>query len=427
MNKKKIILNIILSAAVITSTIAAVPQKTFAATARYGGTDRYDTSVEVAKGGWTSSGSDTVILASGEGYADALCAAPLAKKYSAPILLTESQTLNDKVKSEISSLGAKNVIIIGGTASISDSIENELESEGLTVKRIWGQDRYETSVAAAKELGSYSNIVLTSGAGYADALSIAPIAASQGMPILLTSKNTVPDTVKNYIDEEKSNITNTYLVGGTGVISDSSVASLPSSPIRISGNDRYETNVGVMSYFKSDIDFTDMYVVKGAGPIGNEYADALSASALAAKTSSPVILTNVVLPDCTEDFIEKNVSDNKDVIAVGGESAVPDDLLDYVNVISKIDKLKSISSKLKNIAQDISKDDEKNVLTNITSIIDKAISSKDLGDDFENDMDNSVELLQKLSSDEQADLYSKISSDSELMQLLQDINSNYGK
>ncbi|MFP3441662.1 cell wall-binding repeat-containing protein, partial [Pantoea sp. SIMBA_133] len=52
---------------------------------RISGKDRYKTAIEVSKAGWEK--SDTVVLARGDEYPDALAGAPLAYKYDAPILL----------------------------------------------------------------------------------------------------------------------------------------------------------------------------------------------------------------------------------------------------------------------------------------------------------------------------------------------------
>ncbi|WP_446898614.1 cell wall-binding repeat-containing protein [Clostridium sp. LBM24168] len=424
MSRKKIIMNIVMSIVLVSSVVTAVPERAFAAVSRLGGEDRYETSVEVSKGGWQD--ADHVVLVSGESYADALCAAPLAKKYSAPILLTDGKTLNEKVKSRISELGVSYVTIVGGNGAVSDSIQDDLKSMNIEVDRVWGADRYETSVAVAKKLENFSRVVIASGQGYADALSIAPVAASQGIPILLTSRNYIPKNVKSYIDSNKKDITSTYVIGGSGVIIDDSVASLPSK-IRIGGSDRYETNVDVMKYFKDKINFNDIYVVRGNGSKGDEFADALSASALAAKTSSPVILTYNVLPKCTEDFIIGNVSDNKNVIAVGGQEAVSDYLLSYVQFISKIYEFRLIPGELESIADSVENKNEKNVLLNLSSVIQKAVDSSDFGSDFSDDMDNAEQLLKNLSDSEQVDLYNRISSDKELMQQLQDLDSSYVK
>jgi len=75
-------------------------------TERLWGSDRYRTAVAISNAGWPSGASD-IVLATGEDYPDALCAAPVAKILNAPILLTNTTTLNVDTENEIVRLGAK--------------------------------------------------------------------------------------------------------------------------------------------------------------------------------------------------------------------------------------------------------------------------------------------------------------------------------
>ena len=71
---------------------------------------------------------DTIVLASGEDYPDALCAGPLASSKNAAILLTNSKTLNEDTREYIkANTNIKNIIIVGGERSISSSVEDELK------------------------------------------------------------------------------------------------------------------------------------------------------------------------------------------------------------------------------------------------------------------------------------------------------------
>ncbi|MBV4438473.1 cell wall-binding repeat-containing protein [Clostridium tyrobutyricum] len=423
MNKKKIISSLLLTTALVASTIAVSPATTFAASSRLGGADRYETSAKISQNGWAN-GSDYVVLASGEGYADALCAAPIAKKYNAPILLTTSKTLNSTIKSEITRLKAKNIIEIGGTASISSNIENQLENEmSLKVTRLGGIDRYETSANVARELGDVSDIVLTSGLGYADALSIAPIAASKGYPILLTPKNSVTNSVKSYINSHKSDSTKVYVIGGSGVIPESILSSVP-NPMRIFGQNRYETNVSVMEFFKTELKFQNVYIAKGDGPNGNEFADALSASELAARTSSPVVLTNNTLNNYTKEFIKSNLTKDTSVVSIGGQASVPDSLAAAIqNVIngtdetqnpptgggssqSDYDTIKSVSSKLKNVDKTKLDSTQNKVLSEAITSIDKYIA--DTSYDYTADANNIKSLYGNLSGSEKTGLQNEV-------------------
>ncbi|MBR7007096.1 MAG: leucine-rich repeat protein, partial [Ruminococcus sp.] len=84
---------------------------------RLAGAGRYETAVEISKAGFPD-GSDTVVLAYGLNYADALAGVSLAKAKNAPILLTNLKTLPAETLAEIKRLKAKNVIILGGTGAV---------------------------------------------------------------------------------------------------------------------------------------------------------------------------------------------------------------------------------------------------------------------------------------------------------------------
>jgi conserved domain protein len=95
------------------------------------GADRYKTAVEISKAFKSNLNKDvdTIVLASGEDYPDALCAGPLASSKNAAILLTNSKTLNEDTKEYIkSNTNIKNIIIVGGEKSISSSVEDELKA-----------------------------------------------------------------------------------------------------------------------------------------------------------------------------------------------------------------------------------------------------------------------------------------------------------
>ncbi|MFD3157824.1 cell wall-binding repeat-containing protein [Haloimpatiens sp. FM7330] len=286
------------------------------------GADRYGTSTAIAKQGWTT--SNYAVLASGANYPDALAAAPLAKKYNAPILLTDSKSLKLETKNTLIDLGVKNVFIVGGTGVVSSNIENQLKSMGINVERLAGKNRYETCVKVAQKLGSVQKVVLVSGNNFPDALAVAPIAAIKGMPILLVDKNSVYSNVKAYIDSQ--NPSQVYVVGGTGVITDDTLKNI-SNKRRLSGKDRYETNVAVLNEFISDISLNKVYVASGAN-----FPDALSGAALAAKNSSPIVLTSKAYNPTIADFTVSHRSSVTNVFSIGGTTIVPQDIVsEYFN------------------------------------------------------------------------------------------------
>jgi len=285
---------------------------------RLGGYDRYDTSALISKKGWTK--SDYAILAYGGDFADALSAAPLAGKYSAPILLTQNDVLPKSIDDEIKRLGVKELFIVGGTGVISAGVETALKAQSIKVTRISGQTRYDTAVAVAGHLGTGQEVFLVSGENFPDALSIASYAASQQIPILLTSKNSLPKGVKDYIDNY--GINKVYTIGGTGVIADVTTSQLPGVE-RIYGNDRYETNFEVWAKF--DFDTSKVYYANG-----ELFPDALSGSALAGLGQHPVILMSNY---ANQLFIE-DLRYNKDLVKnkyiLGGTGVMPMSLLDKI-------------------------------------------------------------------------------------------------
>lgn len=70
----------------------------------------------------------TVILANGNDYPDALSAAQLVRSNNAPILLTESNKLNEYARNYIKENSIKKVIIVGGENSVSNKIIDELNN-----------------------------------------------------------------------------------------------------------------------------------------------------------------------------------------------------------------------------------------------------------------------------------------------------------
>jgi len=287
-------------------------------TDRLAGADRYQTAVVVSQQGWKT--SDYAVLARGDDFADALCAGPLSQKYGGPMLLTGSNELNTDTLTELQRLGVKHLFIAGGLGAVSQSVEDALKTAGIaTIERIYGADRYETSVKIAQKVGNTGKAVLATGSDFPDALSISGIAAKLGMPILLTDKNTLPASVSSYF--QGSTITQTYVVGGIGVISDNVAASVLGSA-RLAGSDRYATNIAILQNFASELNFDNIYVA-----IGTNFADALTGAVLAAKSSSPLVLTGQSLPAETTSYLQTKLKLSSKVFGLGGSSVVPSAVL----------------------------------------------------------------------------------------------------
>lgn len=284
-------------------------------TSRLAGDDRYLTAIAVSQRGWPT-GADTVVLTTGENYPDALSAAPLAGKYNAPLLLVGPSGLRPETSSELKRLNTKKVYIVGGTGVIPDSVQSQLSLMGISSVRLAGQDRYDTALAVAKEVGTSQGIFVTSGLGFADALSVAPIAAGKGMPILLVPGDDLTPNEKSFLSKLKSK--KTIIVGGDAEIP-MNIRNQFLSAERIDGADAYARNVALLQYFGDTLNRTTTYVATG-----EDFPDALSAAALAQKDKNALVLVKGnQIPSSAQTYLAAKVIGQ--ITVFGGEGVISSD------------------------------------------------------------------------------------------------------
>lgn len=286
---------------------------------RLAGADRYETAAKIAQAGWDA--SYYAIIASGENYPDALCSAPLAAKYNAPILLTAKNTLQAETKKQLLALDAKEAVIIGGVGVVSEKVAESIKDLGIKVTRIAGNDRYETSLKVAEKLGEFDEAVIASGQSYQDVLSIAPIAAKEGMPILLTPKDSLSADMRGLLNRYAED---TYVLGDTSSISNNVYTQLP-SPERLTGSDWYEMNINIFKNFADRLDLSTVYIT-----VGTAYPDALAGSTLASLSGSPMILVSNPLKQVTQNFLQDYSARIQKVVAFGGTGVISENLLDTI-------------------------------------------------------------------------------------------------
>ena len=297
-------------------TVLYEPQKRVA---RIAGTNRYKTANAVSREGWLN-GADTVILARGDNYADALAGVPLAYLLDAPILLTASSQLTPIVLSEIQRLGATKVVILGGTGAVSANVEAALIAAGLTVERLAGSGRYDTAVLIAGAMqaagAEFSSAVMAVGTNFPDALAAASYAAMTEQPILLTGSTALPAATEAALTTME--IDELLLVGGVSVISTDVEAYLGTFATveRIFGANRYETAIALAEKFAP---VTDRYYIA----TGADFPDAITGAVLAAKSGTGVILVNgkgTVLNSAVQDFFGR--VDIPNIRLFGGVSVI---------------------------------------------------------------------------------------------------------
>lgn len=263
-----------------------------AAVGRIAGADRFQTSAQIAQL-FTATGG-VVYVANGMSYPDAVSATAAAARWDAPLLLTRRDFLPDSIRNEILRLKPSQIIVVGGVGVVSDSVYQELDAltDG-SIKRISGSNRYATSRAIASDAfgslgGAYA--IIATGRSFADALSAGAAANQVHAPVILVdgSKSHLDEATKELLLSLRPWLDRVYIAGGTGVVSsgiqaDLDALGIPEPSIRLGGADRYETSVLINQAFFGGA--STVYFTTGTG-----FADALSGSALAAHTQSPLFL-----------------------------------------------------------------------------------------------------------------------------------------
>ena len=311
--KKKIIAKVMATTMLATTLattfampVSALEPKAVVSVDELKGKNREHTAIKISEKGWTSA-TNAVIINGYEGLVDALTATPYAKAKNAPILITKKDALPSETKTRLTQLGVKNVDIVGGNGVISEAVVNELKAMNITVNRISGKTRYKTAAAVADAMDNISNVtkvaVVNGATGLPDAVSVAVPAAYNNMPILLSDPNKGIEDSKDFLKEQT--ISKSYVVGGSGAVSDTVMNSLPGSKERLGGKGRQGTNAKVIEEFYTSSSLNNVYVAKsGQVQKEDEVVDALSVGVLAAKENAPVVIVGNGLDTAQKSLLE---------------------------------------------------------------------------------------------------------------------------
>ncbi|MDR1603732.1 MAG: cell wall-binding repeat-containing protein [Gracilibacteraceae bacterium] len=289
--------------------------------ARISGETRYETAIQVAQAGWKDAAVAVIASGADANLVDALTIAPLARIMNAPILLTNGSDLTEATAQELLRLNTDTVYVASGLGVITQRVRSQLERIGVRVIALGGQNRYETALNIAKEIDRFrpvSTVLVSTGYSNVDALSASSIAAQNGWPILLSAPEGLPSDSRVFIDN--TNITKTYVIGGSGVINDQVLSTLK-SPERLGGEDRYATNLEVLKRFENDMDFQSLYVANG---LNSHLVDSLVASSYIA--GHPLLMVDnirVTRPALT--FLAGHTIAT--ATALGGTAVVSDEIL----------------------------------------------------------------------------------------------------
>ncbi|QQK08260.1 cell wall-binding repeat-containing protein [Miniphocaeibacter halophilus] len=248
-----------------------------------------------------------------------------------PTVPTEPSEPGNPSKPEKPANTIKEITLIGGRDTLTENIENQLKK--FKLNRIYGKDRYETSVKVSETYSKSKLVLLASGEKYTDELTATVLANKLDAPIMLTRKDAIPAEVKAEIN--RLGASKVILVGGRDSISEKVEKELSSYTIeRIGGPDRYDTAILVgkqvrgLTGKKSEAILVD----------GSNFPDAIAMTSMAVEENMPILLTKPTeLPASTA----KTIKDWKlsKVTIGGGVNSVSDMVANEVKKFAAVDRI----------------------------------------------------------------------------------------
>ena len=272
---------------------------------RVGGESRYDVAVGISQE-YFPAGADTVYVATGANFPDALGAAPAAALRGAPLLLVPGTTIPASVQAELERLDPDTIIVTGGPASVSAGVLAQLGTYASTVVRINGDDRYEVSRLVTRDAfeGVGSDVAyIATGATFPDALSASAAAGSVDAPVILVyglAATLDSQTRQLLID---LGVTEIRIAGGPASVSPGIETGLRNVPgvttvSRLSGDDRF-----VVSGATNRAAFTSADTVFIAS--GYTFPDALAGAAVAGAEGAPLY---VIPSSCIPGYVLDDIA-----------------------------------------------------------------------------------------------------------------------
>jgi len=191
---------------------------------RLAGPNRFATAAAISQFGFPD-GTDTLLIATGTGFADALAGGPAAAYLGGVVLLTYPDSLPPETAAEVARLQPDQIIVIGGPAVITDEVVLALEALAPT-RRVFGNDRYATAAALSAEVfpPGVAELYIAVGTNFPDALAGGAAAGLTGSPLLVVPANSVPGAVAAEVERlDPGHIT---VLGGPGAVSTAVFAAL---------------------------------------------------------------------------------------------------------------------------------------------------------------------------------------------------------
>lgn len=313
---------------------------------RYGGADRYATSLLVAEAVAADAGGELewVVMVSGRSWHEAVVAASVAGHLEAAVLMTPPDAVRSDALEFLDRVGASKALLVssgtGSARTITGAVDRQLREAEIAVERIDGDDRYRTGIAVAERLGAVGALsgartaIVASGEVFADALVAGPLSAHGGYPVLLTPSTVLHQSVADYLVSKR--IERVVLMGGTAALSqevEDAISELGISADRIAGPSRFETATQFAEYAAGQSSQGCFAQAKVGLARARVPFDSFSAAPLLARRCAALVLTNPKeIPPSTADYLDgvrRSAGDGAvQLLVLGGESAVAKSAID---------------------------------------------------------------------------------------------------
>lgn len=263
----------------------------------------------------------TVVLASKDGYWDALSASALAGALKAPVLLSGRDALPQETIDQLQRLGTKRAYLVGGRSVMSNSVVDQLHALGISTVTVAGKRAQDTSNMVARKLPSSDVCFIATSWGYQDALSASSFAYAKKAPIFLANDAGMLDRSTLACIRSK-NFKRVVLIGGESVLAPALVQQLNQAGVkniqRIAGETAYDTSALFAQWaLNHGMRANNMAIATGYG-----YEDALVGAALCGKKGSVMVLaddSNTTAVDLIVDAQKNKISN---YYILGGQSVV---------------------------------------------------------------------------------------------------------
>jgi putative cell wall-binding protein len=289
---------------------------------RWSGPDRYATAAAVSAKAFPT-GADIAFIATGANFPDALAGGPAGGVLEGPILLTDRDALPPATTAELERLKPEKIVILGGSAVVTDTVAGQLAGYAGEVTRWSGANRFATAAAVSANTfpQGAGMVFVATGANFPDALAGGPAGGLQGGPILLTERDTLPPAT--IAELQRLAPDQIVVLGGAAVVSDTVTNQLKAyaqgGVQRWSGPDRYATAAAVSASTFPNAAAT-VFVATGAN-----FPDALAGGPAGSMLIGPILLTDRdTLPQATIDELER--LGPKRIVILGGSAVITDDV-----------------------------------------------------------------------------------------------------